>query len=75
MFAWLGAIVKGFMDSAFSAFRIWRSDRSREKAAEIAAENARLKKNIELRKRLDEEDKNRKKSKTLGDAIDRFDSD
>ena len=72
MIAWLSALIKGMFDSAFGAFRTWRSDRSREKTAEIAAENERLKKNIELRKKLDEDDKKRKKSESLDDALDRF---
>lgn len=68
----IASLIKGALDSLFGWFMSLRSERSKERAAETKAENERLKKNIELRKQLAEDDKERKDSDNLRDSLDRF---
>lgn len=73
MFGLLGTLFKSFFSSAFAYLRTWQSDRKRDAAAEVRAENKRLKENIKLREELAEEDKKRKKSENIDTALDRWD--
>ena len=68
----LSSLFKAIFDSLLGFIERFRSEKSRVKKAETQAENKRLRENIELRRKLDYEDKERKNSKNINDALSRF---
>ena len=68
----LSSLFKAVFDSLFGFIERFRSEASRVKKAEIQAENRRLRENIELRRKLEYEDAERKNSKNINDALSRF---
>jgi len=69
----IGAIVKGFFDSLWSAIRTNRIDREKTRVAEIEAENARLKGKEKLQTEIKKENEKIHESKNIDDVLDRFD--
>lgn len=68
----ISSIAKALFDSLLGFFERFKSEAKRVKIAESIAENARLRKNVELREELRNRDENRKSSDTIDDALDRF---